>query len=111
MGCISRLKIASRSGNSSGNSTESFFPKPLDKPSPAAYNDNVVHAGAWCNGNTWVSKTFVEGSNPSAPANRIPSELSGDDLPDLALRSEKEELNCSSFFVFSQALPFGKAKD
>ena len=24
--------------------------------------------GAWCNGNTWVSKTFVEGSNPSAPA-------------------------------------------
>ena len=25
--------------------------------------------GAWCNGNTWVSKTFVEGSNPSAPAN------------------------------------------
>ena len=25
--------------------------------------------GAWCNGNTWVSKTFVEGSSPSAPAN------------------------------------------
>ena len=24
--------------------------------------------GAWCNGNTWVSKTFVEGSSPSAPA-------------------------------------------
>ncbi len=22
----------------------------------------------WCNGNTWVSKTFVEGSNPSSPA-------------------------------------------
>ena len=26
--------------------------------------------GAWCNGNTWVSKTFVEGSNPSAPAEK-----------------------------------------
>ena len=24
--------------------------------------------GEWCNGNTWVSKTFVEGSNPSSPA-------------------------------------------
>ena len=24
--------------------------------------------GVWCNGNTWVSKTFVEGSSPSAPA-------------------------------------------
>ena len=28
-----------------------------------------AHEGAWCNGNTWVSKTFVEGSSPSAPAN------------------------------------------
>lgn len=28
----------------------------------------VADTGAWCNGNTWVSKTFVEGSNPSAPA-------------------------------------------
>ena len=28
----------------------------------------VAGTGAWCNGNTWVSKTFVEGSNPSAPA-------------------------------------------
>ena len=28
--------------------------------------------GAWCNGNTWVSKTFVEGSSPSAPANGKP---------------------------------------
>ena len=27
-----------------------------------------AHEGAWCNGNTWVSKTFVEGSSPSAPA-------------------------------------------
>ena len=26
------------------------------------------NVGAWCNGNTWVSKTFVEGSSPSAPA-------------------------------------------
>ena len=26
--------------------------------------------GAWCNGNTWVSKTFVVGSNPTAPARR-----------------------------------------
>ena len=24
--------------------------------------------GQWCNGNTWVSKTFVEGSSPSCPA-------------------------------------------
>ena len=24
--------------------------------------------GVWCNGNTWVSKTFVLGSSPSAPA-------------------------------------------
>ena len=30
----------------------------------------VPHKGAWCNGNTWVSKTFVEGSSPSAPAKR-----------------------------------------
>ena len=29
--------------------------------------------GAWCNGNTWVSKTFVEGSSPSAPAKSSPS--------------------------------------
>ena len=29
---------------------------------------NLLSKGAWCNGNTWVSKTFVEGSNPSAPA-------------------------------------------
>ena len=28
----------------------------------------VRNVGAWCNGNTWVSKTFVEGSSPSAPA-------------------------------------------
>ena len=34
-----------------------------------SYNATVANAiGAWCNGNTWVSKTFVEGSNPSAPA-------------------------------------------
>ena len=26
--------------------------------------------GEWCNGNTWVSKTFVEGSNPSSPAKK-----------------------------------------
>ena len=26
--------------------------------------------GEWCNGNTWVSKTFVEGSSPSSPAER-----------------------------------------
>ena len=31
---------------------------------------SVVAGGAWCNGNTWVSKTFVEGSNPSAPASK-----------------------------------------
>ena len=30
----------------------------------------VADLGAWCNGNTWVSKTFVEGSNPSAPADK-----------------------------------------
>lgn len=24
--------------------------------------------GAWCNGNTWVSKTFVVSSNLTAPA-------------------------------------------
>lgn len=41
---------------------------PLDKPSRFPYNVPVACLGAWCNGNTWVSKTFVEGSNPSAPA-------------------------------------------
>ena len=40
----------------------------LDNPSPISYNSAVVNTGAWCNGNTWVSKTFVEGSSPSAPA-------------------------------------------
>ena len=33
---------------------------------------NVIVAKLeWCNGNTWVSKTFVEGSSPSSPANKI----------------------------------------
>lgn len=32
--------------------------------------------GAWCNGNTWVSKTFVEGSSPSAPAKSLENESS-----------------------------------
>ena len=37
-----------------------------------SYNATVANAiGAWCNGNTWVSKTFVEGSNPSAPAENL----------------------------------------
>ena len=27
--------------------------------------------GAWCNGNTWVSKTFVVSSNLTAPAKLI----------------------------------------
>ena len=40
----------------------------LTKAVNVHYNSNVVTLGAWCNGNTWVSKTFVEGSNPSAPA-------------------------------------------
>ena len=36
-----------------------------------SYNATVANAiGAWCNGNTWVSKTCVEGSNPSAPAEK-----------------------------------------
>ena len=34
----------------------------------SGYNGKAL--GAWCNGNTWVSKTFVEGSNPSAPARK-----------------------------------------
>ena len=42
----------------------------LTNPVDVRYNFNVVALGAWCNGNTWVSKTFVEGSNPSAPAQR-----------------------------------------
>ena len=45
----------------------------LDIPMNVPYNSAVANAiGAWCNGNTWVSKTFVEGSNPSAPAKRKP---------------------------------------
>ena len=28
----------------------------------------AVNVGAWCNGNTWVSKTFVVSSNLTAPA-------------------------------------------
>ena len=44
-----------------------------------SYIINLVweNEGAWCNGNTWVSKTFVEGSNPSAPARTGRSEMSG----------------------------------
>ena len=40
-----------------------------------------VNIGAWCNGNTWVSKTFVEGSSPSAPAIRYLYDL----LPQVVL--------------------------
>ena len=43
------------------------FEKGLDSGAVIRYNPNRCE-GAWCNGNTWVSKTFVEGSNPSAPA-------------------------------------------
>ena len=32
------------------------------------FASDCEYIGAWCNGNTWVSKTFVEGSSPSAPA-------------------------------------------
>lgn len=39
----------------------------LDTQTVLGYNIAVA-LGAWCNGNTWVSKTFVEGSSPSAPA-------------------------------------------
>ena len=39
----------------------------LDTQTGLGYNIAVA-LGAWCNGNTWVSKTFVEGSSPSAPA-------------------------------------------
>ena len=43
----------------------------LDNQIVISYNSAVANAiGAWCNGNTWVSKTFVEGSNPSAPAEK-----------------------------------------
>ena len=37
--------------------------------------------GAWCNGNTWVSKTFVVSSNLTAPATYILCNL----LPQVAL--------------------------
>ena len=44
----------------------------IDKKSVAVYTMFVrtSNVGVWCNGNTWVSKTFVEGSSPSAPAMR-----------------------------------------
>ena len=42
----------------------------LDTQTGLGYNIAVA-LGAWCNGNTWVSKTFVEGSSPSAPANLL----------------------------------------
>ena len=41
--------------------------KTVDKIFKQDYN-RLRCVGAWCNGNTWVSKTFVEGSSPSAPA-------------------------------------------
>ena len=43
----------------------------LDTQTGLGYNIAVA-LGAWCNGNTWVSKTFVEGSSPSAPASDEP---------------------------------------
>ena len=43
----------------------------LDRKALPYYNMRCCRfEGAWCNGNTWVSKTFVEGSSPSAPAER-----------------------------------------
>ena len=43
----------------------------LDRNGLPYYNKRCCRfVGAWCNGNTWVSKTFVEGSSPSAPAER-----------------------------------------
>ena len=43
--------------------------KIVDKHMIMLYN-KPRSLGEWCNGNTWVSKTFVEGSNPSSPASR-----------------------------------------
>ena len=48
----------------------------IDKMSPARYNTTCC-VGAWCNGNTWVSKTFVVGSNPTAPAKQPVSQETG----------------------------------
>ena len=42
-----------------------------DEPCSIIFLVRSANVGAWCNGNTWVSKTFVEGSSPSAPATWI----------------------------------------
>ena len=42
--------------------------KQLTKSAACAIIHPLFIKGEWCNGNTWVSKTFVEGSNPSSPA-------------------------------------------
>ena len=48
-----------------------FLKKGIDIYHQHGYNNtrSLNSEVAWCNGNTWVSKTFVEGSSPSAPAN------------------------------------------
>ena len=67
----------------------------------------VVALGAWCNGNTWVSKTFVEGSNPSAPAKRKSLEtieFQGSSHVLVLTSTEPYDTNRSVFCPFS--LPF-----
>ena len=46
--------------------SDKSFQKTLTKLSARVILNKCL--GVWCNGNTWVSKTFVEGSSPSAPA-------------------------------------------
>ena len=68
--------------------------------------------GQWCNGNTWVSKTFVEGSSPSCPARRLSLEavaLQGSSvflaqvliLPDAAKRFRLFSIHVAVFFTGS----------
>ena len=54
------------------------FCKSLKKTLTNVYSRDILNKclGAWCNGNTWVSKTFVVGSNPTAPARNADSKES-----------------------------------
>ena len=64
------LKFSKKSDQNFFYKIRVFLKKGIDISPRHGYNNtrSLNSEGAWCNGNTWVSKTFVEGSSPSAPA-------------------------------------------
>ena len=64
------LKFSEKSDQNFFYKMRVFLKKGIDISPRHGYNNtrSLNSEGAWCNGNTWVSKTFVEGSSPSAPA-------------------------------------------